>query len=314
MAKTNPIWTQMNSKPIIEVKELVKTYQTIVAVNCISFDVPHNICLGLLGPNGAGKTTTIEIIEGILRPTSGDVLYKGAKRTKKFREEIGIQFQSTELLSFLTVRESLITFKNLYQRSLPLDYLIDICRLEDILNQDNRKLSGGQKQRLLLAIALANDPELIILDEPTTGLDPQSRRYLWDIISNIKSQGKTIILTTHYMEEAQILCDDIIIMDKGSIIAQGAPNFLLNEQNQGVTISLPKSSVTNSPSPFVDPSFIDHPKWKVFVKPNSYDIQTLYVNDCLNALLQFNIPLAQMTMRSQNLEDLFIKLTGNKLQ
>ena len=188
---------------LLEVKHLVKTYKTLTAVDDVSFAITKGICLGLLGPNGAGKTTTIEMMEGILSATSGEVYYKGSPRTNTFREEIGIQFQHTALLAFLTVRETLKTFQQLYHKTTDIDSLLATCNLLDIQNQYNDRISGGQRQRLLLALALVNQPELLFLDEPSTGMDPQARRNLWDIVLNIKSQEKTIVLTTHYMEEAQ---------------------------------------------------------------------------------------------------------------
>ena len=207
---------------LLEVKHLVKTYKTLTAVDDVSFAITKGICLGLLGPNGAGKTTTIEMMEGILSATSGEVYYKGSPRTNTFREEIGIQFQHTALLAFLTVRETLKTFQQLYHKTTDIDSLLATCNLLDIQNQYNDRISGGQRQRLLLALALVNQPELLFLDEPSTGMDPQARRNLWDIVLDIKSQEKTIVLTTHYMEEAQLLCDEIAIMDYGRIIARGS--------------------------------------------------------------------------------------------
>ena len=213
--------------PLIEARHLVKTYKSLTAVDDVSFDISRGICFGLLGPNGAGKTTTIEMMEGIISATSGQVYYKGAPRTGSFNEEIGIQFQHTALLSFLTVRETLKTFQKLYHKTADIDSLLATCNLLDIQNQYNDRISGGQRQRLLLALALVNRPELLFLDEPSTGLDPQARRNLWDIVLNIKSRGKTIILTTHYMEEAELLCDEIAIMDHGRIIARGTVTDLI---------------------------------------------------------------------------------------
>jgi ABC-2 type transport system ATP-binding protein len=213
-------------QPILNVKNLKKYFSDVKAVDGIDLSIESGICFGLLGPNGAGKTTTIEVIEGILNPTAGEILYKGNSRKNNFKEEIGIQFQNTELPQYLTVKETLETFCRLYNKQCEIDYLIEICHLKDILKRDNRKISGGQKQRLLLAMALVNDPELLFLDEPTTGLDPQARRHLWEIVKNIKSQKKTIVLTTHYMEEAEILCDKIAIMDHGKIIEYGTTEEL----------------------------------------------------------------------------------------
>jgi len=218
----------MPMTPLLEVRHLVKTYKSLIAVDDVSFAIPKGICFGLLGPNGAGKTTTIEMMEGILSATSGEVYYKGSPRTVSFREEIGIQFQHTALLAFLTVRETLKTFQKLYHKTADIDSLLATCNLLDIQNQYNDRISGGQRQRLLLALALVNRPELLFLDEPSTGMDPQARRNLWDIVLNVKSRGKTIILTTHYMEEAQLLCDEIAIMDYGRIIARGTVADLIS--------------------------------------------------------------------------------------
>ena len=218
------------SENIIEVHNLKKIYpKNIVAVNDISFQVKKGICFGLLGPNGAGKTTTIEMMEGILKPTSGKILFKGELIDKRFKEQVGIQFQNTSIQDFLTVRDTLKLFLSLYLKVKPLDEIIEICSLHDIIDRDTKKLSGGQKQRMLLGIALINDPELLFLDEPTTGLDPQARRNFWELIRNIKKSGKTIILTTHYMDEAEVLCDEIAIMDQGKIIVQENPESLLND-------------------------------------------------------------------------------------
>ena len=208
---------------LLEIKNLVKKYKEVVAVDGISFSIRKGTCFGLLGPNGAGKTTTIEVIEDIIPPTSGEILYKGKPRSSLFKQEVGIQFQQTALLSSLTLRETLITFKNLYNDPADIEEIIDVCNLREIQKRLNDKISGGQKQRLMLALAMINRPELMFLDEPSTGLDPQARRNLWSIVQKIKEKGDTIILTTHYMEEAQHLCDEIAIMDNGKIIAKRNP-------------------------------------------------------------------------------------------
>ena len=228
------------TQPIIEVKNLTKKYNNkVLAVDDVSFHVKNNICFGLLGPNGAGKTTTIEMMEGILKPTAGSVSFKGYPIGKKFKEKVGIQFQNTSIQDFLTVRDTLKLFASLYPVSKPIEEIIEICSLQDIIDRDTRKLSGGQRQRMLLGIAIINDPELLFLDEPTTGLDPQARRNFWHLIENIKKQNKTIILTTHYMDEAEYLCEEILIMDHGKIIAHGKPETLLKNHFCGVLIELP---------------------------------------------------------------------------
>lgn len=211
------------NKNIVEVRRLTKAYNGNVAVNRISFNIPRGCCFGLLGPNGAGKTTTVEMIENIISPDSGEIFYKGGRRGRSFQQESGIQFQHTELLAFLTVQETLKTFAAFYDHHLPVEKVIRMCMLDNIRNNLNNKISGGQRQRLLLGLALLNDPTLVFLDEPSTGLDPQARQHIWEIIGDMNREGKTIVLTTHYMEEAQQLCDTIVIMDNGRIIEQGSP-------------------------------------------------------------------------------------------
>jgi len=295
-----------NQRPILEVKNLVKSYGSFKAVDGVSFSIEQGLCFGLLGPNGAGKTTTIEVIEGLLSPDSGEILYKGNKRDSRFYEEVGIQFQNTELLHQLTVRETLATFRSLYKRKRTMDDLIALCRLEDIVDKDNRKISGGQKQRLLLAMAIANDPDLVFLDEPTTGLDPQARRHLWDIVFQLKARNKTIILTTHYMEEAQFLCDRIAIMDNGRFIAEDTPAGLLSEHVSGTSLILP--------GPVSEEKLHDFPCPWFIVRENSVEIQTQDITGCLEELMRRGVDLNGITVRPQNLEDLFLKLTGHALR
>lgn len=291
---------------ILEVRRLHKHYPTINAVNGVDFGIRKGICFGLLGPNGAGKTTTIEMMEGILKPSRGEIFYKGEPQSKLFKQEAGIQFQSTALQDYLTVRENLSLFQSLYTKQLALEELIQICSLESYLDQDASQLSGGQRQRLLLAIALVNDPEIVFLDEPTTGLDPQARLNFWTLIKRIKARNKTILLTTHYMEEAYNLCDEIAIMDHGKIIAQGTPDALLAEQFQDVIIELPKADIGTNMTNFSD---------KVFDKDNgNIEISTHDVNNTLVYLLEQGISLNKVQVRPRTLEDLFIELTGKKLR
>ncbi len=238
----------------LEARNLVKEYPGVLAVNGVSFKVPEGICFGLLGPNGAGKTTTVEMIEGVTRPTSGEVWYYGEVAGSRFREEAGIQFQNTALQDHITVRETLEMFRSLYDRRADLDEIIEQCHLGDLLDRDNRKLSGGQRQRLLLAVALVNRPRLIFLDEPTTGLDPQARRNFWTLIQDIRARGATIVLTTHYMDEAQVLCDDIAIMDEGRIVTRGAPDDLLFARYGDELIHLPHGEIRR---PNLEDLFLD---------------------------------------------------------
>lgn len=294
------------SIPILEVRDLHKHYPTVKAVNGVDFAVPQGICFGLLGPNGAGKTTTIEMLEGITKPTSGAIFYKGEPQGTRFRQEAGIQFQSTALQEFLTVRENLNYFRSLYPKSLPLDELIEVCRLQDYLDRDANKLSGGQRQRMLLAIALVNDPDVVFLDEPTTGLDPQARLNFWELVNSIKARQKTVLLTTHYMEEAYNLCDEIAIMDHGKIIAHGSPDALLAEHFQDVIIELPASDFP------IAAQHIPHRRLEK-VTP-SIEIVTADVNATLQQLMQYGASLARLQVRPRTLEDLFLTLTGKELR
>ncbi|MBM4218543.1 MAG: ABC transporter ATP-binding protein [Gammaproteobacteria bacterium] len=291
--------------PVLEVRDLVKRYPGVRAVDGVSFSIAEGQCFGLLGPNGAGKTTTIEIMEGVTTPTSGQVLYRGEPLGARFREEAGIQFQKTALQDFLTVRETLELFSRLYPRRRAVDELIRACALEQVAARDNRKLSGGQMQRLLLAIALANDPRVLFLDEPTTGLDPQARHNFWDLIRRIKAEGRTVLLTTHYMEEAYFLCDVIAIMDRGRIIAEGPPSRLLKEHFDDVVLELPREDFRTAPKGFPLP---------VLVASDRVEISTGDVEAALRVLLERGVPLRHLRIRPRNLEDLFLELTGRELR
>ena len=290
---------------ILAVKNLVKEYKSILAVNGASFSVEKGICFGLLGPNGAGKTTTIEVIEDVIPPTSGDIIYKGQPRTPAFKDEVGIQFQTTSLLGFLTVRETLETFQNLYRQAADIDQLVGMCQLVDFQHQYNDKISGGQRQRFLLAMALINRPELMFLDEPSTGLDPQARHNLWGLIQQIKLEGKTIILTTHYMEEAQYLCDEIAIMDYGKIIASGTPRELIKQHSPEMTVILPAENFDHELEDLALP----------YRKINgNVEIKTNDVNSCLDLLISHRVDLSDLTVRSPSLESVFLNLTGRQLR
>jgi len=290
---------------VLEARDLVKHYPGVVAVDGVSFAVSEGMCFGLLGPNGAGKTTTVEMIEGVTRATSGEVIYCGAPAGARFRQEAGIQFQNTALQDFLTVRETLEMFHALYERQADLDDVIEQCSLKDLLGRDNRKLSGGQRQRLLLAVALVNRPRLMFLDEPTTGLDPQARRNFWELVKRIRGQGSTIVLTTHYMDEAQVLCDEVAIMDAGRIIAQGAPDALLQEQYQGLIIELPIEDVTD------DLSGIEH---TVLENLGIIEVVSSDIARSLAELQPHVKSLNHIKIRQPNLEDLFLDLTGHSLR
>ncbi|HEY0342158.1 MAG TPA: ABC transporter ATP-binding protein, partial [Steroidobacteraceae bacterium] len=223
----------------------------------------------------------------------------------RFREEAGILFQKTALQDFLTVRQTLTMFRSLYDRGLDVEEVIQLCALEKLAGRDNRKLSGGQQQRLLLAIALVNDPSILFLDEPTTGLDPQARRNFWELIKGIKARNKTVILTTHYMDEAEILCDDIAIMDGGHIIARGGPTELLQQHFEEVLMELPRADF---------PEAARRLPLKIIDSNDRVEIATQDVEATLRTLLDARVPLKNLRIRPPNLEDLFLELTGKELR
>jgi ABC-2 type transport system ATP-binding protein len=291
---------------MLEVTDLSKHYAGVRAVDGISFTISRGCCFGLLGPNGAGKTTTVEMLEGILTPTSGTIRYKGAPLGKRFRQEAGIMFQHTALQEFIKVREVLSLFQRFYPHTRPIEELVEICALQEFLERDTRKISGGQRQRLLLALALINNPEVVFLDEPTTGLDPQSRRNLWEQVREIKAENKTLVLTTHYMEEAHELCDEIIIIDHGRIIEQGAPQNLLAAHFDNAVITLPKQSLPAG--------FQPDPGATLLPQNEHLEILSRDLNVSIRHLLDQGISLNQLEVRSPTLEDLFLELTGHQLR
>ena len=290
---------------ILQVTDLVKRFASLTAVDRVSFEIREGSCFGLLGPNGAGKTTTIEMMEGIKLPDSGSIRYRGAPLGEQFRNEAGIMFQSTALQDFITVREVMRQFSRFYPHSADIDDLADRFALHEFLGQDTRKLSGGQKQRLLLAMAMINQPKILFLDEPTTGLDPQSRRNLWDQVQQVRAQGATILLTTHYMEEAYELCDEIAIMDHGRIIAHDAPDALLAAHFNDVVVQLHATDL---------PREIGESEFDAVYRNDSAHIVTGDVNQTIENLLRLDIPLDHLRIRARDLEDLFLELTGRELR
>ena len=204
-------------------------FRSVIAVDGLDFEIEKGECFGLLGPNGAGKSTTLAMLEGMEDPTHGSVRYYGAPLPSDYQSRVGIQFQATALQDFLTPFDNLKLFSSFYDDPIPMDQLIEQFRLRDFLHRDSRHLSGGQRQRLLLALALVHNPEIVFLDEPTTGLDPRSRRDLWDVMTDLKADGRTLILTTHYMEEAEVLCDELVILSHGKTLLQGTPEQLIKD-------------------------------------------------------------------------------------
>jgi ABC-2 type transport system ATP-binding protein len=290
---------------VLEAEDLIKDFAGVRAVDGVGFALAAGTCFGLLGPNGAGKTTTVEMLEGISTPTGGTIRFKGAPRGADFRDRAGIQFQKTALPDFMTVREALTLFARFYERTLAIDELVALCALGGYLDRYCNRVSGGQRQRLLVAIALINDPELVFLDEPTTGLDPQARRNFWDLVERIRGQGKTVLLTTHYMEEAARLCDDLAIMDHGRIIARGPPDTLLAEHFGETVIELPASDLAADTAALPG---------TCITADGRVEIVTQDVRGVLDALMRSATPMASVRIRERTLEDLFLELTGEELR
>ena len=301
-------------KNIIEVKNLVKKYPRITAVDNISFDVYQGEVFGLLGENGAGKTTTMEIIEGLRRPTSGNIKVLGydvLRELNEIKEKIGLQLQFSAYYQYLKLREILNLFGSFYKKSLKAIDLLKIVDLEDKAEEYVGRLSGGQQQRFSIIASLINDPEIVFLDEPTTGLDPISRRHLWNIITKIRKQGKTIILTTHYMEEAEVLCDRVGIMDKGKIISLGNTYQLIAKANYPFKVN------------FVDHDINDQDVkilkklgklQSVAGKKYFFDLRLKNRQNLNKALDLINKKGPEsLNIGSASLEDVFIELTGKNI-
>jgi ABC-2 type transport system ATP-binding protein len=313
--------TALVEETVVEVRELVKRYGEHVAVNGLSFSVRRGEIFGLLGPNGAGKTTTLEIIEGVRRADSGSVSVLGLdiqEQRRAVQERIGVQLQATTLFPFLMVREILTLFAAFYQRSLPVDELLQLVALQEKATALPEHLSGGQRQRLALALALVNDPDLLFLDEPTSGLDPQSRRALWELVEHLRDRGKTIILTTHFMDEAQHLCDRIAIVDHGQVIALDTTAGLLSRLGSGATIEYAAGQHASGPS--LTPADLERLPGVSAVSQGLEHtrVSTEEVERTLVALFQLasarGIVLDHLQVHAPTLEDLFLKLTGRSLR
>ena len=317
MAPMIPRENSVRSAPALFTRGLVKHYDAVVAVNGLDLEVPVGECFGLLGPNGAGKTTTIEILEGLNRPTAGEVQVLGQTwnptSDRALRDRLGIQLQETRLQDKLTVAETVRLFRSFYSRGPDPQDVIRLVSLEEKSNVWVTKLSGGQRQRLSLACALVNDPDLLFLDEPTTGLDPQSRRQLWDLIEAFKARGGTTMLTTHYMDEAERLCDRVAIMDHGNIIALGTPAALIASLGAehvvefSVEGTLELESVSALPS--VRQARREASGFALIVGAPHVAIPAL-----LAALERQGLPLRSLTTHHATLEDVFMSLTGRTLR
>ena len=306
------------STPVIEVKNLVKTYGPVTAVNDISFSIRQSEIFGMLGPNGAGKTTTVEILEGLRSADSGRVSVLGMdvdKASLKIKQRIGIQLQAPSLLPLLKVDEILDMFAGLYQQSLPVDQVLGILDLEESRHVLVKNLSGGQQQRLSVAMALVNDPELVFLDEPTTGLDPQARRGLWAAIEDMKGRGKTIFITTHYMDEAERLCDRVAIIDYGKIIALGTPHKLIMNSFEEKAIQFELE--------YQEPEIVWENLPGITRVATDGNEVVLYSGDIpvtMSAVLRLveekNLTgqLKDLHVREASLEDVFLEMTGRRIR
>jgi ABC-2 type transport system ATP-binding protein len=306
----------------IRCQGLHKTYSSrtgpVHAVNGLDLDIRSGECFGLLGPNGAGKTTTIEILEGLLAPTSGDVEVLNSRwgaNDDALRQRIGITLQETRLSEKLTVRETLRLFRSFYAKGLAPDTVLEQVSLTEKAGALVGKLSGGQKQRLAVACALVGDPELLFLDEPTTGLDPQSRRQLWEILNQFRKQKRTVLLTTHYMDEAERLCDRVAVIDHGKVIALGSPSELISSLGgeHHIEFALQEGQTCSADVLSEVPTLAD-----VQIANGDYCLAVTAPHVAIPALMtlleQRRLALSRLTTRHVSLEDVFVKLTGRRLR
>jgi ABC-2 type transport system ATP-binding protein len=300
----------------VEVCNLRKRYGDTLAVDGVTFDIAPGEIFGLLGPNGAGKTTTLECILGLRQPDSGRITVLGMEhgaRSPRIRARIGAQLQTTGLYPRLTVRELVELFARLFPKARPADEVIELVGLQEKAKTPSKDLSGGQRQRLAVALALVNDPDLILLDEPTTGLDPQARRAVWDVVRDLGRAGKTVLLTTHYMEEAEQLCDRVAVMDHGQIIALDTPEALINQHFRETAIEL----VALGEPPRDRLAGLAGVTQVVFENGHP----TLYSTDVPRTMAGMfelvasgALAFGDMTVRQATLEDVFLKLTGRRIR
>jgi ABC-2 type transport system ATP-binding protein len=307
----------------LSVRNLRKTFGSVVAVDRLDLEVRRGECFGLLGPNGAGKTTTIEICEGLTDPDEGDVEILGRRwRTheRELRELLGIQLQDTQLAEKLTVEETLKLFRSFYARGRDVTEVLGIVQLEEKRKGRVGTLSGGQKQRLALACAIVGDPELLFLDEPTTGLDPQARRQVWDLIEALKAAGRTIVLTTHYMEEAERLADRVAIVDHGRVIALGTPRELIASLGAEHVVEFALANGGRPDSPAIDESTLTAIAGVRSARraDSGFALQVTHLHETMPALIaeleRRTLTLAELRTHTATLEDVFVALTGRQLR
>ncbi len=300
----------------LRVRGLRKTYKDVVAVDGIDLDVEPGECFGLLGPNGAGKTTTIEICEGLTEPDSGEVEVLGLRwrsDAAALRQRLGIQLQETQLSDKLTVRETLWLFRSFFTQGPAPDDVMALVQLEEKHGARVSALSGGQKQRLALACALVGAPDLLFLDEPTTGLDPQARRQLWDLIEEFKREGRTIVLTTHYMDEAERLSDRVAVMDRGKVIAAGTPAALIASIGADHLVELSLGEHVDLSALRTIPGVRDVRHDNGVVQIQATELHRA-VPALLEALTSQGVALTELRTHSATLEDVFVSLTGRHLR
>ncbi|MFN2399184.1 MAG: ABC transporter ATP-binding protein [Gemmatimonadaceae bacterium] len=308
----------MRNDTALVVRGLRKAYKDVIAVADLDLEVKIGECFGLLGPNGAGKTTTIEICEGLLEPDKGEVVLLGRrwdKDARELRQLLGIQLQETQLSEKLTVSETVTLFRSFYRRGRPVPEVIGMVQLDEKRNARVGQLSGGQKQRLALACALVSDPELLFLDEPTTGLDPQARRQIWELIERFRAEGRTIVLTTHYMEEAERLCDRVAIVDHGKVIALDTPRSLVQSLGSEHVVEFATADGANLDTAAL--GSLDGVRMATR-ENGSYRLQTSELHRAVPALLaqlaSHGVALAELRTHSATLEDVFVSLTGRGLR